>query len=68
MTPSDIRRKLISNAVDHIRSLGYVAITSENILTEPLYSQYFKRLLEEGEYDSSIKSSIANELIKALPK
>jgi hypothetical protein len=45
---SIVREKLIASGVRSLREFGYPTASEENILTDPLFSAFFKSQLEEA--------------------
>jgi hypothetical protein len=55
-----LRDKLLANGVRNLKEFGYPAATKENILTDRIYSAFFKSMLEDN------MGKGADEAIKAL--
>lgn len=49
MTSKKIREGLIKAGVKNLKEFGYPGVTSENILTDRVYKQFFIFLLKSGE-------------------
>lgn len=45
---STIRMKLLAAGVRNLNEFGYPSVTTENILTSYIYSQFFKSMLEDN--------------------
>jgi len=63
----NIREKLIKNGIINLKEFGYPDVDEKNILTDMIYSAFFKSMLEdnlEKGYDTEIKSLI-NEIEKS---
>ena len=43
-----IRAKLLSAGVKNLKEFGYPGVTAENILTDSVYSRFFKSMLEDN--------------------
>ncbi len=43
-----IRKKLIESGVRNLREFGYPDVDTENILTDMIYSRFFKSMLEDN--------------------
>ena len=43
-----IRDKLLSAGVKNLKEFGYPEVTKENILTDSIYSRFFKSMLEDN--------------------
>ena len=46
---SDLREKLIASGVRSLRKFGYPTASEENILTDPVFSEFFKSQLKEAQ-------------------
>jgi len=60
----DVRDGLINNGVKNLKEYGYPAVDKDNILTDQIYSAFFKSMLEENigvspTFDSAISGLIA---------
>jgi hypothetical protein len=53
-----MERKLIEAGVHNLKEFGYPAVTSKNILTDEVYSQFFKRMLEETKEEQKQNTSL----------
>lgn len=59
---TDIEKHLIKAGVKNLREFGYPDCTEENILADPIYSAFFKSMLEENKgkgVDKEINSLLA---------
>lgn len=45
---SAIQDKLIAAGVKNLKAYGYPAVTAENILTDPIYREFFRSMLKEN--------------------
>lgn len=45
--------KLIEAGICNLKEFGYPAVTANNILTDMIYSQVFKRMLEETKSEAN---------------
>ena len=43
-----IQKKLIENAIKNLNEFGYPDVTEKDIFTDLIYSQMFKRMLEDN--------------------
>ena len=43
-----IVNKIITNGVKNLKEFGYPAVTKENILTDEVYSMFFKNMLKDN--------------------
>jgi hypothetical protein len=44
----DLRTKIIENGIKNLNEFGYPEVNKEDILTDIVYSQFFKSMLEEN--------------------
>lgn len=54
-----VRDKLITAGVRNLKEFGYPSVTQENILTDVVFSKFFKSMLEDNlgkGYDKDIKA------------
>jgi len=58
-----IREKLINAGLRNLKEFGYPAVTSENILTDFIYSRMFKSMLEEHRGTGKVEAEL---LIKEI--
>ncbi len=66
MKDAQIKEKIIANGVKNQKDFGFPNVTSENILTDPMYSEFFLSSLKDNlgrGYDK-----IINELISEIEK
>jgi len=71
MAKNTIREKMISAGVRNLKEFGYPAVTAENIMTDSIYRQFFKSMLDDNlgisdAGDVEIKNLI-NEIVKSTP-
>lgn len=45
---TEIQKKLIKNGVANLKEFGYAHATEENILTDEVYSMFFKSMLNDN--------------------
>jgi len=43
-----LREKIIANGVKNLREFGYPNVNEQNIFTDIIYRQFFKRMLEDN--------------------
>lgn len=43
-----MRDKLITAGIKNLKTFGYPKVNAENIIADPLYSAFFKSMLEEN--------------------
>lgn len=57
-----LRDKLIANGIRNLKEYGYPSVDASNILTDHIYSQFFKSMLEDNlgkGADKDIKALLA---------
>lgn len=62
------RNVLIAAGVKNLKEFGYPQVTKENILTDKIYSGFFKSMLEENLGSSDEIDEVINELLSDLEK
>ena len=68
MTKQEIKQKLLQNGVKNLIEFGYPDVNTENILTDIVYSDMFKSMLNDNKgYKNDIDEAI-EELLDELPK
>ncbi len=67
MTNEKIKETLISAGVKNLKIFGYPEVDSKNILTDAIYSAFFKSMLEDniGQAGSQV-DGVITELIKEI--
>lgn len=65
MTNEQIRNHLIKNGVENLKEFGYGNVNSENILTDEVYSMFFKKQLIESKGIKLI-DDIIDEILKEI--
>jgi hypothetical protein len=58
-----IKAKLIENGVKNLKTFGYPDCDKDNILTDKIYSRFFKGMLEDNKghgFDAEIESILAD--------
>ena len=68
MTDKSIEQQMIEAGVKNMNASGYQAVNAENILTDPIYSEFFKRMLEQTIGQSKIADKIIYGLLARIPK
>lgn len=58
-----MKKKLIEQGVANLKEFGYPSVDAENILTDPIYSSFFKSMLEENK---GISASIDKDIDEIL--
>ena len=57
------RNQIIEAGVRNLREFGYPSVNAENILTDAIYSQLFKSILEGNLGDPAVQQDVLKELI-----
>lgn len=68
MSPEEIRKALIRGGVNNLGEYGYPGVRPENILTDPIYSAFFKSMLEENLGKRDDLDAVIRELIAECEK
>lgn len=57
---SELRTKLLEAGVKNLKEYGYPACTTENIVTDPVYSAFFVSMLEQtkGQHGPAVVAEI----------
>ena len=63
-----MREKLIAAGVKNLKEWGYPEVTAETILTDIIYSGFFKSMLEDNIGHSLEIDKVINELIEEINK
>ena len=66
MNTEQIRQHLISAGVKNLKEFGYINVTSENIITDEVYSQFFKSMLEENIGQNEKVDEVINQLLQEI--
>ena len=61
-----IKSKLIKQVVIRLRKFGFVHVNEENILTDEVYSLYFKKILNEMLGENAETDLVINQLLKTI--
>lgn len=68
MMDKSIEAQIIEAGVKNLHTFGYPAANAENILTDPIYSVFFKSMLNGSIGQSKIADKIIHNLLTKLPK
>lgn len=63
-----LRRKLIDAGVRNLREFGYGAADANNILTDPVFTRFFKSMLEENKGHSADYDLAIDGLLEEIGK
>ena len=61
-----LRDKLLAAGVRNLKEFGYPGVTTENILTDSVYSAFFRSMLEEHSGVGKADAQLLLEEIKQL--
>lgn len=61
-----IRRKLIEAGVKNLREFGYPDCDNKNILTDTIFKQFFKGMLEDNKGKSALVDQEIDKLLKEI--
>lgn len=68
MDSDKIRKHLVSAGVKNLKVYGYPAVTSENILTDRLYSAFFETMLKDNVGHSAGVDLVIAQLLTEIHK
>lgn len=63
-----MKDKLISNGIKNLKEFGYPEVTADNILTDIIYSGFFKSMLKDNLGHSAQIDKAINELLEEIKK
>ena len=66
MTNEQIREHLLKAGVKNLKEFGYTEVTSETILTDEVYKEFFKAMLEENLGNGSQIDKVINQLLSDI--
>jgi len=66
MTNEQIKDSLLKAGVKNLKEFGYPFVTTESILTDEVYSLYFKNMLIENKSNSPIIDETIEQLLKEI--
>jgi len=62
----DIRETVIRGGVNSLGRFGYPKVRPENILTDPIYSAFFKSMLEDTAREIEGKDAVVEAVVRDL--
>ncbi len=66
-TDEQIREKLLMAGVNNLKEFGYPEVTKENILTDLIYSGFFKSMLNDNKGKAGNKvDAVINNLLSIV--
>jgi hypothetical protein len=63
MTNEQIREHLLKAGVKNLKEFGYSEVTTETILTDEVYKEFFKSMLEENLGNGKQVDEVINQLL-----
>lgn len=66
MEKEEIKRSLIKVGVKNLKEYGYPKVDESNILTDKIYSAFFKEMLEQNKGVSNKIDVAINEVINSI--
>jgi hypothetical protein len=63
-----IKQQIISAGIKNLKEFGYENVTSETIIQDKIYSEFFKRMLESNLGEDSDFDKVINELLEEINK
>lgn len=66
MTNGQIREHLLKAGVKNLKEFGYPEVTTETILTDEVYKEFFKSMLEENLGNGKQVDEVINQLLSEV--
>lgn len=66
MTTEEIKGGLIKAGIRNLKEFGYPEVTTENILTDIVYRQFFESMLKDNKGQSNKADVAIDELISEI--
>ena len=63
MTNEQIREHLLKAGVNNLKEFGYPEVTTETILTDEVYKEFFKSMLEENKGNGKQVDEVIEQLV-----
>jgi len=63
MTNEQIREHLLKAGIKNLKEFGYSEVTTETILTDEVYKEFFKSMLEENLGNGKQVDEVINQLL-----
>jgi hypothetical protein len=63
MTNEQIREHLLKAGVKNLKEFGYTEVTTETILTDEVYKEFFKSMLEDNLGNGNQVDEVINQLL-----
>ena len=69
MTKEEIKTKLIEAGIKNLYQFGYEQVNKENILTDDVYSQFFRSMLNDNLGKAGkVVDAVINELLETVKR
>lgn len=66
MEKHEIKEGILQQGVRNLKEFGYPEVTTENILTDIVYSQFFESMLEDNKGKNIIADTVIDELLSEI--
>lgn len=66
MTNDDIANKLVLAGIKNLKEFGYPDVDAENIITDEVYSSFFKVMLEDNKGNGEQIDAVIDELLMCM--
>jgi hypothetical protein len=66
MTNEQIREYLLKAGVKNLKEFGYTEVTTETILTDEVYKEFFKSMLEDNLGDGKQLDEVIDQLLSEV--
>lgn len=66
MTNDDIANKLVLAGIKNLKEIGYPDVDAENIITDEVYSSFFKVMLEDNKGNGKQIDAVIDELLMCM--
>jgi len=66
MTNEQIKQHLLNSGIRNLKEFGYPDCNTENILTDMVYKEFFKSMLNENLGVSTQVDDVINDLLKTV--
>ena len=66
MTNEQIREHLLKTGVKNLKEFGYPEVTTETILTDEVYKEFFKSMLEDNKGNGKQVDEVIDQLLSEV--
>lgn len=66
ITNKEIKEKLLNNGVNNLKEFGYPEVNKNTILTDDLYKEFFRSMLNANLGNNSQIDLVINELLSEI--